>query len=445
MAPQRAHYSPDDSRSEAKRTTPVASFPVKEVEDTETNPMLKRLIASARENDARFRTLAEHFDGVISIYDAELAFVYVNHYGQTVAMRTLNEMLHRTDEELFPPEVCACYVPQLRRVLETGRTQTFEVTFPQALDRATAIITYVPLLNAGGKVEQILTIARDVTERSLIQEELGRYSQRLEQEVAERTRALEAEIEERKKVEARLLAALEREQSVSVLKSRFVSMVSHEYRHPLTSILTATDLLLKYGDKLTDDQKHDYILRIQANVRDMTLLMEDVLSLSRLENGRGNFFPEPLDLDTFTLDLCQTVRQLHHPDHPFTLVTTGDPIRAMADPRLLRSIITNLMMNAFKFSVNRSPVTLTLSRKGDQIVLIVEDRGIGIPAADQPRLFESFMRGENATRIQGTGLGLTITRLSVELHGGDISFTSTEGVGTTFTVMLPFVPADVPA
>lgn len=430
-------------------TQPGAAHPPGE--ETDTNPVVKRLVASLRENEIRFSLLADHFPGIISIYDPLLRFKFVNQYGAQVAGRTLHEMRGRSDEELFPPEVCACYMPQLRLALMTGQPQSFQVTFPDALNHATALITYIPMLNAAGQVEQILTIAQDVTERSLIEEELGRHSQRLEQLVEERTRQLQEsnaqlqrEIEERKKAEAALLEALEREHEINMLKSRLASMISHEYRTPLTAIMNASEMLLNYADRLTDDRRQHYLLRIQSNVRDMNEMINDMLNLGRLEAGKENFYPEQMDIESFANEVCQTIRQLHFPDSPLHFFAAGLPANIMADPRLIRTILSNLVYNAFKFSPEKTPVMVTLTREQAFLKLTITDHGIGIPADDQKRMFETFARASNASRIQGSGLGLAITKLSVELHGGQIRFTSTEGLGTTFTVTLPLVLPEQP-
>jgi PAS domain S-box-containing protein len=245
------------------------------------------------------------------------------------------------------------------------------------------------------------------------------------------------DISERKRAEEQLLKALERERELSELRSRFVSMVSHEFRTPLTSIVSSSELLECYLDHMNVKQKEKHFNRIRDSVRYMTQLLEDVLILGRADTGRQKFSPKPLDLEKLCQDILEEIRLDARPNIHFVYHSTGDCHTVVLDERLLRHILTNLLSNAVKYSPKGGTVGLELHRDDERILISVSDEGIGIPQKDLDRLFEPFHRGDNVGDIKGTGLGLAITQRAVTLHGGTISVESKVGVGTTLTVTMP--------
>ncbi len=273
---------------------------------------------------------------------------------------------------------------------------------------------------------------------------LQEYAAELEHRVAERTAALQAANEELRRAHTEISRALARERELSELKSRFVSMVSHEIRTPLAAILSSAELLERYGARWPEEKRLTHLRRIQSTVQRLTALLEDVLWVSRAEAGRVRFHPKPLDLVAFCRELIEEMRLTAADSHHLILDLTALPepkhLEAVLDDQLLRQILHNLLSNAIKYSPHGGPVRLALRREDDRIAFIVADRGIGIPASDQERLFEPFHRGGNVGAITGTGLGLNIVRRAVELHGGSIHVESREGEGTTITVVLPLRP-----
>ncbi len=270
------------------------------------------------------------------------------------------------------------------------------------------------------------------------------YAAELEHRVAERTAALQAANEELRRAHSEISRALARERELSELKSRFVSMVSHEIRTPLAAILSSAELLERYGARWSEEKRLTHLRRIQNTVQRLTTLLEDVLWVSRAEAGRLRFHPKPLDLVAFCRDLIEEMRLTAADSHQLILDLTALPepkhLTAVLDDQLLRQILHNLLSNAIKYSPQGGPVRLALRQEDDWVVLTIADRGIGIPDADQERLFEPFHRGHNVGAITGTGLGLNIVRRAVELHGGSIGVQSREGEGTTVTVVLPLTP-----
>jgi len=249
--------------------------------------------------------------------------------------------------------------------------------------------------------------------------------------------AMVNDISERKRAEAELLRSLAREKELSQLKTNFVSMISHEFRTPLGIILSSAEILDEYLDQLTPQERREQLQSIQKNSRRMAGLMEEALLLGRFEAGKMDFKPAPLDLRLFSQRLVDEVHSATDRQCPVQFSAGACPGLAHADDRLLRHIFTNLLTNAVKYSQPGAPVEFLVTAQGPHAVCVVRDRGIGIPESDREWLFEAFHRGRNVGERNGTGLGLTIVKRCVELHGGKIKIDSKVGEGTTVTVTLP--------
>ena len=245
------------------------------------------------------------------------------------------------------------------------------------------------------------------------------------------------DISDRKLAEKELRKALEKERELSQLKSRIITTISHEYRTPLTVILSSAELLENYEDQFSKEKKLTHLQRIQTSTRHLANLVNDVLFVGQAELGRLEFNPAPLDLEQF----CQMlVEELGTGIQNQTILTSnmrGNCTNACLDEKLLRQILTNLLSNAIKYSPHGGTVRFDLECAGSLACFCIQDSGIGIPEEDLPQLFESFHRASNVGTIPGTGLGLAIVKKCVDLHGGQISVNSRVGVGTTFTVTLP--------
>ncbi len=266
-----------------------------------------------------------------------------------------------------------------------------------------------PIRNEQGEVYRVVGIAEDVTERKQAEEELRK--------------------------------ALAYEKELNELKSRFVSMVSHEFRTPLSVILSSASLLENYDHRLTEQKKLTHLRRIQASVRRTIELLDYILLLGKAEAGRLEFAPAPLDLVQFCSDLAEEAQLSSAATHIIDFAVEDPCADACMDEKLLRQIFGNLLSNAVKYSPQGGRVSFQLARRGTYAVFQIADAGIGIPADEQTQLFDMFHRARNVGNISGTGLGLAIVKKSVDLHGGTIEFTSKEGVGTTFIVTLPLRPS----
>ena len=236
------------------------------------------------------------------------------------------------------------------------------------------------------------------------------------------------------------LLTLQRQSELNSMKSRFISMASHEFRTPLATIHGSVELLQHYGERLSADKKQVTLQKIDAAVQRMTHMLENVLLIGRSDSGQLEFKPSPLAITPFCLGLVDELRssmtsqfshihlvlELPEPDQQFLL-----------DDILIRNIVGNLLSNALKYSPDRGEVRFTVRELDNQLVFIVSDVGIGIPAADQPHLFDSFHRASNVGAIAGTGLGLSIVKDAVSCHKGNIEVHSEVGRGSRFTVTIP--------
>jgi len=247
-----------------------------------------------------------------------------------------------------------------------------------------------------------------------------------------------------RRVEAELLVAVQREKELSEMKSKFVSTASHEFRTPLATMLSSAELLEHYSESLSPAEKLNLLRTIQSGAKRMSELIDDVLTLGRAESGVLKLNPGRMNLRELCDKVVSEFRIAQGRQHLISLVDRFDHADVDMDERLLRHILNNLLSNAVKYSPPGSEVTFSLSRRNEQAVIEIQDRGIGIPAQDQPRLFESFHRASNVENRPGTGLGLAIVKKSVELHGGEITLASAPGTGTLFTVMLPLRPSERP-
>lgn len=251
------------------------------------------------------------------------------------------------------------------------------------------------------------------------------------------------DITERKRFQAELLdkerlnVALEKERELRLLKDRFISVMSHELRTPLTAIQLAADMLRKYGDRATEAEKRESLETIEAQVRNLSELVADVMSISKAEFMGERLNLETLDLETYLRDILESLSFAHHRTHRLVFTGVDRRVEARVDRKLLRRALDNLLNNAIKYSPAGGEVRLSLALDGDEAVIRISDQGIGIPPADLPRLFEPFHRAANVERLPGTGLGLVIAKQAVEMHGGSISVESAAGQGTVFIVRLP--------
>lgn len=282
---------------------------------------------------------------------------------------------------------------------------------------------------------------RNSTKRKPLEVAIERGNEALECRLQERIVKLREaneqlcrEIAKRKQAEVEIRQALEQEKELSELRAHFISIISHEFRTPLNNISFSTSLLKGYSHQWTESEKLEYLHGIETDIEQLNYLLDEALSIGG--GGKRKFEPRPLDVAQLCRDIVAKMQICDSSQHAFSFVNRGDCSTACVDKKLLQPILTNLLSNAIKYSPPGSKVDLELYYQDENVIFKIKDRGIGIPVADRQQLFEPFHRGRNVGNISGTGLGLSVVKKFVELHGGQISVASEVGVGTTFTVTL---------
>lgn len=279
------------------------------------------------------------------------------------------------------------------------------------------------------------------TEQSLHRMELyARYAESFLERINDRETIKRINFELEQKVKDRthkLVEALEREKEFSQMKSSFVSMASHEFRTPLTVVLSSANLIGQYTQSDQQEQREKHLARIKSSTRHLVNLLDDLLSVGKLEEGRILVEPEGFDFEEFIQAVSLEFEGIKKEQQYINCSYTGDRI-VEADKKIWRNILVNLLSNAIKYS--EQYVDLTVEVTANHLSVSVKDRGIGIPEGQQKEIFGKFFRAKNTGTFQGTGLGLNIVKLYVELLGGTIDFVSKENAGTTFTVVCPTVP-----
>jgi signal transduction histidine kinase len=220
------------------------------------------------------------------------------------------------------------------------------------------------------------------------------------------------------------------------LKTRFVSMTSHEFRTPLSVIVSSTELLENYGDRWDTEHRLDHLERIRSAAGNMWRMLDDILIIGRAEAGVLRASPSQLNLDEFCRHLVESLEHSSARSHCIRYTFNGDP-RVTLDERLLSEVVGNLLGNALKYSPPGSDVNFDVHTTDDTCRISVRDQGIGIPPAEQPRLFESFFRASNADQIKGSGLGLAVVKKALDVQNGTIEVESQLGRGSKFTVYIP--------
>lgn len=295
-------------------------------------------------------------------------------------------------------------------------------------------ISLSPYSNPEGNF--VVAFIIDITARKQAEEKMKNYSAELEKQVKNRTMILEEAIQELEKTKKDLHNALDKEKELNELKSRFVSMASHEFRTPLTTMMSSLSLVTKYGEKNDIESQSKHVGKIKTAINNLTDILNDFLSVSKLEEGKIENMPEKLQMLSFFSDIISDMKQIASKDQHLIHTHSGNEV-AMVDKKLLKNVMFNLISNAIKFSPNGETIEINSQTSNSILKISVKDKGIGISKKDQEHLFERFFRGHNATHIQGTGLGLNIVAKYAELMNGSIDFESEENNGTTFTIIIP--------
>jgi len=280
------------------------------------------------------------------------------------------------------------------------------------------------------------SMLKQKAELEKITDKIRQLNADLEIKVEERTLILKEALQKLEQSQEELSEALDKERQLNEIKSRFVSMASHEFRTPLTTVLSSASLLSKYTTTEDQEKREKHVQRIKNSVNNLNDILEDFLSLGKLNEGKIEKKFEQVNLEAIIGDTIEEMKALLKERQQLVMNCSGD-CNVFTDKKLFRNILLNLISNAIKFSDEGKAIAIAVKVMDDKAVISVADKGIGISKEDQEHLFSSFFRAANATNIQGTGLGLHIVKRYVDLLGGEVALQSELNKGTTITFSIP--------
>lgn len=360
----------------------------------------KRSDQALQESQKLYKRIAQNFpNGTINVFDTDLNYVFVEGKGLLEMGIETEDLIGSSFIERIDEDLRETVREKLLQVFE-GNPTNFEINTKGNV----YFMRAEPLFKVSGEVEQILVVETNITQRKRAEEEMAR--------------------------------ALAKEIELNELKSRFVSMASHEFRTPLSAILSSATLISKYTEGEQQEKRTKHVNRIQSNVENLNSILEDFLSLEKLNAGKLTFNPVQIELAPFVKECIEETEGILKSGQSIDLQVSGKARPVMLDKVVFKNILVNLLSNASKYSPENSPIEVRIEFRTQSIDMEVQDHGIGIPEADQAKLFGRFYRASNAGNIQGTGLGLHIVKSYVDLIGGSIRCESVEGEGTCMKLKL---------
>jgi PAS domain S-box-containing protein len=403
--------------------------------------------------DIRFEALFNSASLGIIVVDKKGTIVLANHFAEKLFAYQEHSMVGEILERLIPQRYHHKHVSHrdgythdpkargmgigmtLSAMKKDGTEFPVEVSLGHfKTDNDQFVIAYIAdITKRKENEEQIIHQQLDL---AAVNEEMKKLNASLEAKVEKRTVELQNTLAELEASKEELTISLEKEKVVNDLKSRFVSMASHEFRTPLSTILSSISLLAKYTTTEDQYKRDKHIDRIKSSVKTLTDILNEFLSLGKIEEGKVEVSPNTFDLTAFVNDTMNEMNVLLKPDQIIQHTHIGTPT-TFTDSQLLKHVIVNLISNAIKFSPENSIIHIKSKIENNITTLQISDEGIGIPLVDQVHLFERFFRATNATNIQGTGLGLHIVGRYVNLLNGTINYHSELEKGSTFTITYP--------
>jgi len=370
------------------------------------------------ENEAGFRTLFQHATIGIIVINEEGRIVVINPHAEKLFGYKNAELVGGTLDRLIPQRYHHKHEHHIQNYFlnpkprPMGSGQELYALKKDGTKFPVEISLSVYKLESS---KMAVAFVKDITSQKL-------NTEKLEKEVETRTKQLEQ--------------LLENEQSLSDLKSKFISIASHEFRTPLSTILSSADLINRYIERGDIPSQLKHTRRIKNAVKNLNIILNDFLSLEKLEEGMVENNPVSTLLDTLIYDLLADFEGIKKKGQHIQYHFSGDIAPILIDQNLIKACITNLLSNAIKYSGEGSTIYLDVTIE-NLISIVVTDQGIGIPKQDQKQLFSRFFRASNVGTIKGTGLGLNIIKKYVEIMGGEISVESQEQKGTSFTILIP--------
>jgi len=301
-------------------------------------------------------------------------------------------------------------------------------------DNELFVIAFVVDITLRKEIEK--SMEQQKAELEKITDKIRQLNAELEVKVEERTMILREALQKLEQSQQELSEALDKERQLNDIKSRFVSMASHEFRTPLTTVLSSASLLSKYTSADDQDKRDKHITKIKNSVNNLNDILEDFLSLGKLNEGKLDTKSEEVNIKDVILDTVDEMKAMLKAGQEI-LVSDMKDYTVTTDKKLFRNILINLISNSIKFSEEGKKITISTKIISDKIAISVADEGIGISTDDQKHLFASFFRAANAVNIQGTGLGLHIVKRYADLLGGELNLESQLNKGTTITITIP--------
>ncbi|MCX2574919.1 PAS domain-containing sensor histidine kinase [Pedobacter sandarakinus] len=277
----------------------------------------------------------------------------------------------------------------------------------------------------------------DLTKEKANEEQIKSYTEKLEVKIKERTQDLVKLVSELEMAKENMRALFQKEKELNQLKTRFVSMASHEFRTPLSSMQLSASLIDKYTSKSDVANVEKHTAKIKNSINNLTTILNDFLSLEKLEAGKVEVAAQTFNIISFAEEIAEEMQLMTKQNQHIIYEHQGITAKVLLDANLLKNCIINLISNAIKYSGEDTLIQFNSILKVDELVIEVRDNGIGIPAADQHNLFEPFFRAHNTGDIPGTGLGLNIVRRYATLMNGQVFCKSEQNLGTIFTLTFP--------
>ena len=396
-----------------------------------------------RESEKKYRYVVENVKEVIFQADAEARWTFLNYAWTKMTGFTVNESLENLIFDCIHPGDRQGFQQLWQSVFKPNKSEAKATSFREEMRYLTKagecrwmeINAYSTEVTEDINLKSISGTIQDITEH--------RQAKILEKE----NLRLEADVAEQKEVTEVMRNALEKEKELGEFRRRIITRVSHEFRTPLTVILSSTEFIKKYGHKLADEKKLKHFQKVENSVHHITKLLEDAVAIGKAESGEIQFNPTELDVAATSREIAEEFAKTLESKHKLAFALTGDSpaetlrerSRANLDEKLLRLLLGHLLSNAVKYSPQGGLIRFDVICDNTQAIFRIQDEGLGIPPEERGRLFESFHRASNAEDIQGTGLGLAIVKKCADLHRGKVDVESEVGVGTTFTVTLPII------
>ncbi|GAB5538891.1 MAG: hypothetical protein Salg2KO_09940 [Salibacteraceae bacterium] len=353
-----------------------------------------------KESQQLHKSIARNFpNGTINVFDKDLKYILAEGQEMYKLGITGEKLVGKSYINQLPEELRETMEKRLNAVL-SGEDQSFEIKHGEEH----YLINAVGLLDDSGIINRVLMVEQNISTQ--------------------------------KHAEDKVKLALDKERQLNELKSRFVSMASHEFRTPLSTVLSSLALIEKYDEAGVSDKKPKHYQRIRGSVRHLTSILNDFLSLEKVETGKVSINYSEVSMVQLISELSDQLQETAKSGQKIEVSQSGEDVITI-DQNVLRVIVTNLLSNAIKYSGPNQRIWLRCDVESDVVKIEVEDEGIGIPEEDQKNMFERFFRAKNALNLEGTGLGLNIVKRYLDMLGGTIELRSTIDKGSTFFITIP--------